>query len=365
MFELTPLTPGSTIGIIGGGQLARMLCLAAARLGFKTIVLEPQQNCPAAQVTNCHIDARYDDQAALQQLADRADVVTYEFENLPVATVDFIGLSTRVSPCSKALAVAQDRVEEKAFLNQSGLKTTAWCAIENEETLVAAIKKFKRGILKTRRFGYDGKGQIRLEDSGRITASEALAQIGHSPAIFEAMVDYTKEISAVAARDYDGHIQIFDIAENIHHQGILHQSKVPANISPKTVELAHNSITNVLHGLNYVGVLCVEFFVLADDTVLVNEIAPRVHNSGHWTEAACLISQFEQHIRAVAGWPLGLPLRHSDCIMENLIGEEVLQLAKIAEEPQSLINIYGKDEIRDGRKMGHVTRLMPRNKLKI
>lgn len=362
---MTPLKLGSTIGIIGGGQLARMLCMAAARLGFKTIVLEPQQNCPAAQVANHHIAAAYDDKHALQFFAERADVVTYEFENLPIAAVDFISQSTRVSPCSKALAVSQDRVGEKAFLNQSGIKTTPWCAIDNVEELDAALLKFKRGILKTRRFGYDGKGQIRLAESGRLTASDALSEIGHSPAIFEAMVDFTTEISVIAARDYDGYIEMFDIAENIHRQGILHQSQVPANISPKTVELAHNSAITVLNALDYVGILGVEFFVLDDDTVVVNEIAPRVHNSGHWTEAACLISQFEQHIRAVAGWPLGSPQRHSDCIMENLIGDEILQLPEIAKEPQSLINIYGKDDIRQGRKMGHVTRLTPRTKLKI
>ena len=352
------LPAGSTIGIIGGGQLGRMLAMAAARLGYRTVVLEPQPDCPAAQVANRQITAAYDDTAALAELAAVSAVVTYEFENVPVMAASALAVTVPVYPPARALEVAQDRVAEKKFLNGIGIPTADFCPVDNDDELTAALKKFDgSGILKTRRMGYDGKGQRvfrNMETGGFAGTCEAM---GNVPLILESFVAFEREISVIAARGMDGSLAAYDPAENVHRSGILHSSTLPARIGSETAAAAQAAAAEILAALDYVGVIGIEFFVLADGALLANEIAPRVHNSGHWTEAACIVSQFEQHIRAVAGLPLGNPGRHSDCVMENLIGDDVLRVPALLAEPDLMLHLYGKAEARPGRKMGHFTRM--------
>lgn len=355
------LKPGSTIGIIGGGQLGRMLAMAAARLGFRTVILEPQADCPAAQSANHQIVAAYDDPAALAELGHLSDVITYEFENVPVHAADKLAETALVLPPPAALEISQDRFNEKKFLNDSGIATAPWRVVDDHETLIAALGALGgRGILKTRRLGYDGKGQVRLNSIDENEAQAALEAIGNAPAILEGFIAFEREISVIAARDRNGNVAFFDIAENVHKDGILSTSTIPANISDATALGARTAAEKLLHALDYVGVLGLEFFVLPDGSLLANEFAPRVHNSGHWTEAACAISQFEQHIRAVAGLPLGDTERHSDCVMENLIGDDVDSVPAILTEKNAVLHLYGKAEARPGRKMGHVTHIKPR-----
>lgn len=353
----TPLPTGSTIGIIGGGQLGRMLAMAAARLGYRTIILEPQADCPAAQLANRQIIAAYDDPAALKQLAEASDVVTYEFENVPVAAAESLTATVPVYPPARALEVSQDRLTEKTFLNGIGIATAGFRAVDNDDDMARAMEALGgAGILKTRRMGYDGKGQRVLRGAAEI-ADASFAAMGSVPLILEGFVSFDREISIIAARGRDGALSAYDPAENIHRDGILHTSTVPAAISRRTADAARDTAFAILQALDYVGVIGVEFFVLSDGGLLVNEIAPRVHNSGHWTEAACTVSQFELHIRAVAGLPLGRAARHSDCIMENLIGDDVLRTGVLLAEPELMLHLYGKAEARPGRKMGHFTRL--------
>ncbi|MBI1622528.1 5-(carboxyamino)imidazole ribonucleotide synthase [Aquamicrobium zhengzhouense] len=350
---------GSTIGIVGGGQLGRMLSMAAARLGYRTIVLEPQENCPAAQTANELLVAPYDDPAALAALASECAVVTYEFENVPVAAASALNEKVQVSPPPRALEAAQDRVTEKTGLNDMGIATARFVQVDSDEDLIAGLAKFDgSGVLKTRRLGYDGKGQRVFRNAVADDARGVYEAMGSVPLILEALVPFEREISVIAARGKDGEVVCYDPAENVHRNGILHISTVPASISDSTAEAARRMASSILEGLDYVGVIGVELFVLADGTVLVNEIAPRVHNSGHWTEAACAISQFEQHIRAVAGLRLGDPRRHSDCVMENLIGDDILRTAELLAEPDLILHLYGKAEARPGRKMGHFTRIV-------
>ncbi|MCO4317578.1 5-(carboxyamino)imidazole ribonucleotide synthase [Phyllobacterium sp. 21LDTY02-6] len=358
---MTMILPGATIGIIGGGQLGRMLAMAAARLGYRTVVLEPQPDCPAAQVANEVITAAYDNPQALDQLAELSDVITYEFENVPVDTAEQLSDSKPVFPPCEALKVSQDRVTEKRFLAKAGIKTAQWRVVETEAELEAALLAFDgKGILKTRRFGYDGKGQYKFSAAPGETAAAGFAAVGNAPSILEAMVEFTHEISIIAARDQAGNIRIYDAAENVHKDGILIRSTVPVSVSSTMAGLAADAARKLLEALNYVGVLGVEFFALANGTLLANEFAPRVHNSGHWTEAACAVSQFEQHIRAIAGLPLGDTRRHSDCVMDNLIGDEWKSVPNLLGEPGAVVHLYGKAESRPGRKMGHVTRITKR-----
>ncbi|WP_310618853.1 5-(carboxyamino)imidazole ribonucleotide synthase [Flexibacterium corallicola] len=358
----TTLLPGSVIGILGGGQLGRMLSQSAARLGFKCHIYCPSPDSPAFETSALHTKAAYDDWEALSQFAKSVSVVTYEFENVPGETADFLNKIVPVRPGPKALAVSQDRLTEKNFLkNIAGTDIAGFAQIDSEENLVAALNNFGgSGVLKTRRFGYDGKGQVMLHSAD--AAKDALDQIGRQPAIFEELVPFTKEISIIAARNPSGEIQCYDPAENRHLSHILNTSTVPASISSKTAERAKDIAENILHALDYIGVIGVELFVVNKngiETLLVNEIAPRVHNSGHWTESACFISQFEQHIRAICGWSLGSPTRHSDVIMENLIGEDLDRWQEILKEKDVQLTLYGKAEARKGRKMGHVNKLSP------
>ncbi len=355
-----PLAPGETIGIIGGGQLGRMLAMAAARLGYRTVVIEPQADCPAAQVANRQIAAAYDDDDALAELARACAVVTYEFENVPVAAAEALATRVPVFPPPRALEIAQDRLTEKTAINAMGIATARFVAVNDDAGLAAALAAFGgEGVLKTRRLGYDGKGQ-RVFRHGR--AGETLgvhAAMGGVPLILEALVPFEREISVIAARGRDGVTAAYAPAENVHRDGILHTSTVPAAAPAATLDAARQAAAAILDGLDYVGVIGVEFFVLDDGEVLVNEIAPRVHNTGHWTEAACAISQFEQHIRAVAGLALGDPSRHSDCVMENLIGDDVARVPRLLAAKDTVVHLYGKAEARPGRKMGHFTRIVP------
>ncbi|MGE7367690.1 5-(carboxyamino)imidazole ribonucleotide synthase [Neorhizobium sp. NPDC001467] len=351
------MTKMKTIGIIGGGQLGRMLAMAAARLNFSTIILEPQADCPAAQVANAQITAAYDDPAALAELASRCDVVTYEFENVPVTAAETLARSVPVYPPARALDVAQDRLTEKRFLNDYGIETAGFHAVNDQGELEAALAEFGgQGVLKTCRMGYDGKGQRVFRGGEDLTG--AFDALGGVPLILESFVAFEREVSIIAARGIDGAVECYDPAENVHRNGILHTSTLPARIGDATAQSAREAAEKLLSALDYVGVIGMEFFVMPDGGLIANEIAPRVHNSGHWTEAACIISQFEQHIRAVAGLPLGNPVRHSDCVMTNLIGDDIDALPEWLQRKNAYLHLYGKTEARPGRKMGHVTQLL-------
>jgi 5-(carboxyamino)imidazole ribonucleotide synthase len=343
-----------TIGIIGGGQLGRMLAMAAARLNFRTVILEPQADCPAAQVANRQIVGAYDNPHALAELADACDLITYEFENVPVDAAETLALSRPVYPPPRALEVSQDRLTEKEFLSRCGIATAGFRRIDSQADLEAALADFGgEGVLKTRRMGYDGKGQRVFRKGDDPTG--AYDALGNVPLILESFVAFEREISVIAARGIDGSFAAYDPAENVHKNGILHTSTLPAAISPAAAKAATSAAKSILDTLSYVGVVGVEFFVCRDGTLIVNEMAPRVHNSGHWTEAACIVSQFEQHIRAVAGLPLGGTVRHSDCVMQNLIGDDIGDVEAWLKTPDALVHLYGKAEARPGRKMGHVT----------
>ena len=351
-----PLPPLSTIGILGGGQLGRMLAMAAAELGFRTHIYCPEEDCPAAQVSNQVTVANYDDTDALARFTEAVDVVTYEFENVPDSTVDALEAHVVVRPGRKPLAVAQDRYDEKQFLNRIGVATAPFAKVGSADDIcVAAEQTGIPAILKTRRFGYDGKGQVRIDpDTDHAQAFEA---IGKAPAILEGFVPFERELSIIIARGINGDVAAYDAAENEHKDHILWRSHVPGNIPGAQSETAKEMATRIAEALDYVGVMGVEFFALKAGELLVNEIAPRVHNSGHWTQDACAISQFEQHIRGIAGWPLGDPKRHSDAQMENLIGDDMDEWDLLAAEPDTHLHFYGKTEVRPGRKMGHLTRL--------
>ena len=355
-----PLVPGDRIGIIGGGQLGRMLAMAAARLGFHITVLDPSDTAPAFEVSDAQIIAPYSDKSALKALHEQCDVVTYEFENVDVNALE---ANREVTPCypgTRALAVSQDRLIEKQFFVDAGAKTADFHEVSNVENLHSALEKTSgNGILKTRRFGYDGKGQIRIADFDQIAINEATALVESSACILESFIRFEREVSIIVARSTNGDIAAYDLAENVHKDGILATSTVPSKLSEATVREAHKVAGVVLEKLDYVGVLAIEFFVIGDGELVVNEFAPRVHNSGHWTEAACLVSQFEQHIRAIAGLPLGSIYRHSDCVMENLIGNQVNTYPEVLQSSDSMLHLYGKAETREGRKMGHFTRLKP------
>ncbi|MFC5736988.1 5-(carboxyamino)imidazole ribonucleotide synthase [Sinirhodobacter huangdaonensis] len=350
------LKPGATIGILGGGQLGRMLSVAASRLGFRCHIFEPGAEPPAGQVAWKVTTAPYDDEAALTAFAESVDVVTYEFENIPTAALDLIERLRPIHPNRRALAISQDRLQEKAFLNGIGLATAPWAAVEDIASLEAALATIGTpSILKTTRLGYDGKGQARIKAPG--DAPAALAAMAGAPAVLEGFVGFSCEISVIAARGLDGSVSCFDPGENVHRDGILHTTTVPARISPALRSDAVLIAAKILNALDYVGVLGVELFVTPKG-LLVNEIAPRVHNSGHWTQAGCTVDQFEQHIRALAGWPLGDGSRYADVEMLNLIGDDIAQVPTLAKEPRTQIHLYGKAEAKPGRKMGHVNRVL-------
>ncbi len=349
-----PLTTGATIGILGGGQLGRMLSVAASRLGFKICIFEPGGDCPASHVANYHFKAAYDDADALRAFADVVDVITYEFENIPTSALDLLESLRPIHPGRQALATSQDRLTEKTFLRDLGLTTAPFADVTDSASLEAAIAAIGApAILKTRRMGYDGKGQARIMSSS--DAPAALDAMSGAPAILEGFVDFSHEVSVIGARDASGAIACFDPGENVHKNGILDTTTVPARLSATQRTDAVLIAAKILNALDYVGVMGVELFVTSD-ALIVNEIAPRVHNSGHWTQNGCSVDQFEQHIRAVAGWPLGDGSRHSNVVMENLIGADVDSIPDIA-ATNAAIHLYGKAEAKPGRKMGHINRV--------
>lgn len=350
------MTNVQTIGILGGGQLGRMLSVAASRLGLKTHIFEPSANPPAAHVADAVTTASYDDNAALQAFAQTVDVITYEFENIPTSALDLLESLKPIHPGRHALATSQDRLTEKEFLQSLGLQTAPFATVDNAADLDAAIATIGApAILKTRTMGYDGKGQARIKSAD--DAAQAIADMAGAPAILEGFVNFSHEVSIIGARDADGAVACFDPGENVHVDGILSTTTVPAKLTPSQRTDAVLIAASILNALDYVGVMGVELFVTPEG-LIVNEIAPRVHNSGHWTQNGCTIDQFEQHIRAVAGWPLGDGSRHSNVVMENLIGDDMDRLPDLA-KTTAAIHLYGKADVKKGRKMGHVNHVKP------
>jgi 5-(carboxyamino)imidazole ribonucleotide synthase len=356
---VAPLDPGRTIGILGGGQLGRMLAVAASRLGFDVAILDPQPDAPAGRVAAHMIVAAYDDPQGLAALAAAADIVTYEFENVPAqAVASLAGMGMEVAPGPKALEVAQDRLAEKIFLNAHGAATVAFVAADTAQAAGVAVEQLGAPcLMKTRREGYDGKGQRWVEHAA--DAAAAFQALGGAPVILEAAAEFVRELSIIAARGRDGATAIYPLAENHHETGILRRSIAPARASQALTDQAERIAARVLAGLDYVGVIGIELFEMADGALLVNEIAPRVHNTGHWTMDGCEVDQFEQHIRAVAGWPLGPTAPIARVEMLNLLGEEAGDWLRYAAEPETRIHLYGKREAKPGRKMGHLNRVKP------
>ncbi|NNE51617.1 MAG: 5-(carboxyamino)imidazole ribonucleotide synthase [Sulfitobacter sp.] len=351
-----PLAPGSTIGILGGGQLGRMLSVAAARLGFRCHIYEPGTEPPAGDVAHAVTTAPYEDEAALRAFAEGCDVVTFEFENVPTAALDLIEALVPIRPGREALRISQDRLTEKEYLSDLGLAVAPYADVSDADALARALTDIGTpAILKTRRFGYDGKGQARLTSPD--DAEGALKDMQGAPAILEGFIDFSHEVSVIAARGPSGEVACFDPGENVHREGILRTTTVPARLSAAQRTDAVLLAGRILNALDYVGVLGVELFVTPQGLV-VNEIAPRVHNSGHWTQNGCTVDQFEQHIRAIVGWPLGDGSRHADVTMENLIGDDMDRLPELAKEVDTALHLYGKRDIKPGRKMGHVNRIV-------
>lgn len=351
---MTDLPQGSVIGILGGGQLGRMLSVAASRLGYRCHIYEPGA-APAGDVAHSVTTAPYEDEAALRRFAEAVDVITYEFENVPTSALDLLESIRPIRPNRRALAISQDRISEKSFLNDLGLQTAPWAQVNSEADLRAAVEKLGLpAILKTTRLGYDGKGQVKLTAAADIPS--AWASMNDAPCVLEGFVAFDREVSVIAARSIDGQVACFDPGENVHREGILRTTTVPARLSPAQRSDAILLAARILNALDYVGVMGVELFVTPQG-LLVNEIAPRVHNSGHWTQQGCTVDQFEQHIRAVTGLPLGDGNRYADVVMENLIGDDVLRVPDLLKARDTAVHLYGKGAPRPGRKMGHVNRI--------
>jgi 5-(carboxyamino)imidazole ribonucleotide synthase len=357
---MTALPPGSTIGILGGGQLGRMLALAAAPLGLKCHIYSDVPG-PAFDVAAKSIVGAYEDIDKIRAFAETVDVVTYEFENVPLEAAAAAQSVAPVRPGPKALAVAQDRLEEKTFIRGIGIPVAPFANVESDACLKTALENIgQAGILKTRRLGYDGKGQVRVRSAAEL--APAFESLKRAPCVFEGLVPFAYEVSVLVVRSLAGETRFYDLPLNTHKDGILDTSTVPSPLPVSHVARACEIAGAIAGALDYVGLLGVEMFYVPDaaEPLVVNEIAPRVHNSGHWTMDACLVDQFENHIRAVAGWPLGPTERHSDVSMTNLIGADVDNWIAFAAEPDTAVHLYGKPEARPGRKMGHINRLRPR-----
>jgi 5-(carboxyamino)imidazole ribonucleotide synthase len=352
-------SPGATIGILGGGQLGRMTALAAARLGFRTHVFCPDHDSPAAQVTAVSTVAAYDDEEALAAFADDVDVVTFEFENIPDTAAELLAARKPTRPSPGILHICQQRLREKDFLSATGVPVTRYRAVSGPEDLAAAARAIGLPcILKSARFGYDGKGQVRIAREADLPT--AWPRMGADLGILEAEVDFALEASVIVARGVDGQVALYPPVENRHRHHILDETIAPARLPAETVRRAEATARGIAESLGLVGLVGVEMFVTKDGVVLVNELAPRPHNSGHWTIDACVTSQFEQFVRAVCGLPLGSTAHHSEAVMKNLIGGDVHEWRDILADPAAKLHLYGKAEARPGRKMGHVTRLKPR-----
>ncbi len=357
------LLPNATIGIVGGGQLGRMSAIAAARLGFRCRILTPEEDSPAGQVAAAVTLGDYEDPAVLRAFAAGVDVITFEFENISAEGLELLASRKPVRPSPSVLRISQDRIAEKSFLNQAGVATAPWSAVETPADLGAAIARHGLpAILKTTRLGYDGKGQFLLRSPADLPA--AYEELTPKPLILEGFIDFALELSVIVARGVDGAVAVFDAVENRHRDHILDLTLAPAQVPLQVAEQARAIAVRVADALDLVGLMAVEMFLDSTGRLLVNEIAPRPHNSGHWTIEACAAGQFEMHIRAVAGLPLPDPGRHSDAVMKNLVGPDELALWPELVATAGLIpHLYGKTEAREGRKMGHVTRLFPRGAL--
>jgi 5-(carboxyamino)imidazole ribonucleotide synthase len=357
---VSAIGPGGTLGIVGGGQLGRMIALAAARYGLKTHVYCPDPDSPAFEVAGRHTRRGYDDEAALLAFADTVDVVTYEFENVPRRTAEILAARRPLRPGVTALATTQDRFAEKSFVAALGIPTARFRAVGGEADLRRALDEIGRpAVLKTRRFGYDGKGQVMIRPE--TSAADAWRTLRGAPCILEGFVAFEEEVSVVAARTVAGEFAAYDLCANTHSHHILDMTRVPAGVSAEAEREAVGIAAKIADALDYVGVLAVEMFLVrkgGEEHVVVNEIAPRVHNSGHWTIEGAATSQFEQHVRAVCGWPLGSPARRGRIEMKNLIGHEADSWREFLAEPGAHLHLYGKAEGRPGRKMGHVTRVL-------
>ena len=348
--------PGATIGIIGGGQLGRMLSIAAARLGYKTHIYDPHETCCADDVAAYRTRAAFESVEAMTRFGASVDVATYEFENLPSASLQALG--DKLRPGVRSLEIAQDRAKEKEFIEQCHGRVAPWRAVSSLTELEAAVGELGFPlVLKTRRYGYDGKGQAWIRSEEEIAT--AWAAIGEEPAIAERGVAFAAEFSVILTRWADGRASVWHSAENLHREGILRRSTVPCGqvVGPQVAE-ARNAAQKIAEVLDHVGVLTVEFFASREGPV-VNEIAPRVHNSGHWTIEGAVTSQFEQHIRAICGLPPGsTDLTARGAVMDNLLGPDIDDWQKLVADPHLHVHIYGKDDARPGRKMGHTTKLV-------
>ncbi len=354
-----PLSPGSAIGILGGGQLGRMTALAAARLGYKCHIYCTGEDEPALQVAAARTIAPYEDAAALDAFAEAVDVVTFEFENVPAATVERLAAKRPVRPGWKALHTAQDRQREKDFLRSIGAPTVDYREVESLEELAPAVRELGRpAVLKRAMFGYDGKGQVAIRPGTAL--ADAWAAMGAERGILEAFVDFSCEVSVIVARGVDGTLASYDAVENRHVNHILDTTIAPARIERRLLDEAAALAGRIAEALQLTGLLAVELFVTRDGRLLVNELAPRPHNSGHWTIDACITSQFEQLVRAIAGLPLGSAERHANAVMKNLLGHAADDWLAILEDPEAKLHLYGKARVEPGRKMGHVTRLYPK-----
>ena len=357
------LPPNAIIGIIGGGQLGRMSAIAAARLGYKCHIFSPEPDSPASQVSYLSTIADYTDHVALHRFAEAVDVITFEFENVPADGLELLTSLKPVRPGPAILRLSQDRLQEKQFLNDIGIATAAWMEVRDTAGLATAIARIGLpAVLKTTRLGYDGKGQAVLQPGD--DPQPSFIQLQPKPLILEGFVDFACEISVIVARAENGAIAAFDPVENRHKHHILDITLAPAPLPLETLAEAAKIACLIAEKLDLIGLLAVEMFVTDTGALLVNEIAPRPHNSGHWTLDACYASQFEQHIRAVAGLPLGTAARHADAVMKNLVGpEDMATLPAILKTPGLIPHLYGKSEARPGRKMGHFTKLFPKGSL--
>ncbi len=358
---MQPLAPNSTIGILGGGQLARMMALAASNLGFRVHIYAPEKDSPAFDVTRYSTCAAYDDELQLAKFAAVVDVITYEFENIPLSTVEFLDALTPVHPKPSALKIAQDRILEKTFAQTQGLTPPKFAAINTANDFAPALSQVGLpAVLKTTRFGYDGKGQRKINVAEDLAT--AFAALNNVPCILEAFIPFEAEVSMIAARDMNGHVKCYDLVENIHEHHILARSIVPSQYAQALEKLAQKAAEDLLHGFNYVGIMAIEFFAVRGNnnalSLYFNEIAPRVHNSGHWTQTATLTCQFEQHMRAIAGWPLGDTTRFAAIEMHNILGATAQDSQKFAALPNTKLTLYGKTKAVEGRKMGHFTTLI-------
>lgn len=352
------LTQGLTLGILGGGQLGRMSAMAAARLGISVIILCPEENTPASHVASEIIIAPYDDKQALKKLSDKTDIISYEFENIPIETIEYIDSLKKnsVFPDKNLLKVSQDRVKEKTFINNLGIETARWKLVTHIDEIQLTAEEWHSNtfILKTTRDGYDGKGQGKFNTHDIDNISTFLNETKKYDLIMEELVDFQCEISIIIARDKNGKTALYGPMLNEHLNHILHTTTVPAGLNKNIEEQAIKIANTIATSVNLIGVLTVELFVCHDDRVLVNEIAPRTHNSGHWSIDACSVSQFENHVRCVCGLSVGSSERHSDAKMLNLIGDDINNIDQYMESPNTCLHLYGKKEARVDRKMGHI-----------